>query len=67
MKNVHELYKNYYNAYKSDYDTDNELKEDKKKVWLQTVWIRRLNKQRVKTRWKNETVKTDWITKMAEL
>ena len=26
-----ELYKNYYNAYKSDYDTDDELKEDKKK------------------------------------
>ena len=31
MKTVHELYKNYYNAYKSDYDTDNELKEDEKK------------------------------------
>ena len=31
MKNVNELYKNYYNAYKSDYDTDDELKEDKKK------------------------------------
>ena len=31
MKNVDELYKNYYNAYKSDFDTDNELTEDKKK------------------------------------
>ena len=31
MKNVDELYKKYYNAYKSDYDTDDELKEDKKK------------------------------------
>ena len=31
MKNVDELYKNYYNAYKSNYDTDDELKEDKKK------------------------------------
>ena len=31
MKNVEELYKNYYNAYKSDYHTDDELKEDKKK------------------------------------
>ena len=31
MKSVDELYKNYYNAYKSDYDTDDELKEDKKK------------------------------------
>ena len=31
MKNVHELYKKYYNAYKNDYDTDNELNEAKKK------------------------------------
>ena len=31
MKNVDELYKNYYNAYKSDYDTDDKLKGDKKK------------------------------------
>ena len=31
MKNVDELYEKYYNAYKSDYDTDDELKEDKKK------------------------------------
>ena len=32
MKNVNELYKKYYNAYKSDYDADNnELKKDKKK------------------------------------
>ena len=31
MKNVDNLYKNYYDAYKSHYDTDNELNEDKKK------------------------------------
>ena len=31
MKNVDELYKKYYNAYKNDYDTDNELNEAKKK------------------------------------
>ena len=31
MKNVDELYKKYHNAYKSDYDTDDELKKDKKK------------------------------------
>ena len=31
MKNVNELYKNYYNAYISDFDTDNELTEDEKK------------------------------------
>ena len=30
MKNVGELYKKYYNTYKSDYDTDNELNEAKK-------------------------------------
>ena len=31
MKNVDELYKNYYNAYKSDFDTDYVLAENKKK------------------------------------
>ena len=31
MKNIDELYKKYYNAYKSDYDTDDELKGAKKK------------------------------------
>ena len=31
MKNIDKLYKNYYNAYKSDYDTNDELTEDKKK------------------------------------
>ena len=31
MKNVGELYKNYYNAYKTDYDTNDELTEYKKK------------------------------------
>ena len=31
MKNVDELYKNYYNAYKSDFETNDELKEKKKK------------------------------------
>ena len=33
MKNVDELYQNYFNAYKSDYDTDDELPEDKKKKY----------------------------------
>ena len=32
MKNVDEVYEKYYNAYKSDYDSDDELKEDKKKT-----------------------------------
>ena len=31
MKNVGELYENYHNAYKSDFDTDDELTEGKKK------------------------------------
>ena len=31
MKNVDELYKNYYNVYKSDFNTDDELTGDKKK------------------------------------
>ena len=31
MKNVDKLYKKYYDAYKSDYDTDDELNEVKKK------------------------------------
>ena len=31
MKNIDERYEKYYNAYKSDQNTDDELKEDKKK------------------------------------
>ena len=31
MKNVDELYEKYYNAYKNDYDTGNELNDAKKK------------------------------------
>ena len=31
MKNIDERYEKYYNVYKSDNDTDDELKEDKKK------------------------------------
>ena len=31
MKNVDDLYKNYHNAYKSDFNTNDELTEDKKK------------------------------------
>ena len=62
MKNVDELYKDYYGVYKSDHDTNDELTGEK--LWLQTVWIRRYNKQRIKTRWKNGRVKTEWITKM---
>ena len=35
MKNVDELYKKYYNAYKSGYDTDDKLKVAKKKKFDQ--------------------------------
>ena len=31
MKNVDEIYENYYNAYKNDYDKDDELNEAQKK------------------------------------
>ena len=31
MKNVDDLYEKYYNAYKNDYDNDDELSEGKKK------------------------------------
>ena len=31
MKNIDKLYKNYYNAYNSDYNVDDKFKEDKKK------------------------------------
>ena len=31
MKNVDQLYEKYYNAYKNDYDADDELSEAKKK------------------------------------
>ena len=33
MKNVEELYGKYYNAYKSDYDSEDELNEAKKKTF----------------------------------
>ena len=37
MKNVGELYKNYYNAYKSDFDTDDELAENKNKKFIYSL------------------------------
>ena len=38
MKNVEELYKKYYNAYKSDYGTDNELNKAKKNRLTTNSW-----------------------------
>ena len=38
MKNVDALYKKYCNAYKNDYDNDDELKEPKKKKFDQKLF-----------------------------
>ena len=54
MKNVDELYEKYYNAYKNDYDTDDELNEAKKKEF---------DYEQFKLGYK----KTDCIAKMVEL
>ena len=37
MKNVDELYKNYYNAYISEFDTNNELKFNYKQFKLNNI------------------------------
>ena len=37
MKNVEELYGKYYNAYKSDYDSEDELNEAKKKTFTNSL------------------------------
>ena len=59
MKNIDELYEKYYNAYKNDYNNDDESSEiKKKKIWLQTVYIRG------QKRWR---AKTDYIAKMVKL
>ena len=60
MKNVDKLYKNYFNSYKSDYDTDNELKDDKKKKFenKQFEIDDKISKES-KLDKKNEKVKTD--------
>ena len=50
MRNIDELYQKYYNAYKSDYDTDDELKKDKKKKFdYKQFELDDEIKQRVKT------------------
>ena len=59
MKNVDELYEKYYNAYKNDYDTDDELNEAKKKEFDYEQF-----KLGYKKKWR---VKTDCIAKMVEL
>ena len=71
MKNVDELYKKYYDAYKNDYDSDNELNEGKKKKfdYKQFELFDKTNKELTldgKTK-KDEEYKTDCITKMAAL
>ena len=46
MKNVDKIYKNYYNAYRSDYDTDDELKEDKRKILTTNSLNQTMKKQK---------------------
>ena len=47
MKNVDELYEQYYNGYKSDYDNDDELREGKKKKfdYRQFGWFVKTDKR----------------------
>ena len=68
MKNVDELYNRYYKSYKSGYDTDDELKEDKKKLfdYRQFELGDEINKES-KLDEKTKRVRTDWITRILEL
>ena len=68
MKNVNELYKNYYNAYKSDYNTDDKLKEDKKKKFdYKRFELGHKTNKESKLDEKTKELKKDWITRMVEL
>ena len=52
IKNVVEPYKKYYNAHKSDYDTNDELNGYiKKNVWSQNRWISKKLKLTALPRW----------------
>ena len=61
MKNVDELYEKYYNVYKNDTDdTDDELKEDKKKNFeYKQFGLGDEIKKESKLDEKNERVRTD--------
>ena len=55
LKNVDELYEKYCNAYKNDYDNDDELGETKKKEfnYKQFELFDKTDKK-IKTRWRNK-------------
>ena len=51
MKNVDEFYKSYFNVYKGDYDSDDELTKDRKKnLDYKQLELGNETKKRVKTR-----------------
>ena len=67
MKNVYDLYKKYYNTYKSDYDTDDVLKGAKKKTFdhKQLELDDKFNKESKldeKTKESKLTALTEWMS-----
>ena len=67
MKNIDELYKKYYNVYKSDYGTDDELNETKKKKFDHNQF-KLVDKTDKELKLYEETrLRTDCIAKMVEL
>ena len=67
MKNVDELYKKYYNTYKSDYDTDDELKGTKKKKFDHKQFqldnkINKESKRDEKVKELKLTALTEWLS-----
>ena len=68
MKNVDEIYKKQYNAYKSDYDTDDEPIETKKKrVDYKQFELVDKTDEELKLDEETKKFKTDCFTKIAEL
>ena len=68
MKNVDELFGKYYNAYNSDYDTDDELNEAKKKKvdHKQFELVDKIDEV-LKLDEETKVLKTDCTTKIVEL
>ena len=68
MKNVDEIYKKQYNAYKSGYDTDDEPNETKKKrVDYKKFELVDKTDEELKLDEETKNFKTDCITKTFEL
>ena len=71
MKNVDEVYENYYNGYKNDYDNDDELSEtNKKKIDYNQFELFDKTDKRSKLdgeTQKDEDSKNDCIAKMVAL